>query len=107
MQDIELAVAIESVFGSVDGIYGQPNIHHALPQQGTVPGKNLVVRLMQENGLKARCAQVYRNAARKRLILPAPFLISDRGSDLVATKYQNGLKGNGIIQRGYQNEQDN
>jgi len=69
------------VFGNVDGIYGKPNIHHALQQEGTVAGKNLVARLMQENGLKARCARVYRSAARKRLILPALSLISDRGSD--------------------------
>jgi transposase InsO family protein len=170
--DIELTIAIERVFGSVDGIYGSPKIHHALQQEGIEVGRNRVARLMQENGLKARCARIYRNhaklnrfyasignaihereatgpnqiwvgdvtylwihdqwrylamildkysrkivgwslskrrnvdltlnlfkrTARKRLIQPGLYFHSDRGSEYVATKYQNWLKDNGIIQ---------
>lgn len=171
-RDIELTADIDRVFGSVDGIYGSPKIHHALQQEGTVVGKNRVARLMQENGLKARCAWIYRShakldrfyasirneiherdatgpnqiwvgdvtylwvngrwrylamildkysrkivgwslskrrnvdltlkvfkrAARRRLIQPGLYFHSDRGSEYVATKYQNWLKDNGIIQ---------
>ena len=170
-RDIELTADIERVFGSVDGIYGSPKIHHALQQEGTVVGKNRVARLMQENGLKARCARIYRShakldrfyasirneihereatgpnqiwvgdvtylwingrwrylamildkysrkivgwslskrrnvdltlnvfkrAARKRLIQPGLYFHSDRGSEYVATKYRNWLKDSGII----------
>lgn len=171
-RDIELTADIERVFGSVDGIYGSPKIHHALQQEGTVVGRNRVARLMQENDLKARCARIYRNhaklnrfyasigneirereatgpnqiwlgdvtylwinggwrylamildkysrkivgwslskrrnadltlnlfkrVARKRLAQPGLYFHSDRGSEYVATKYQNWLKDNGVIQ---------
>ena len=59
-KDIELTESIERIFGEVDGIYGSPKVHEALKQEGVVVGKNRVARLMQENGLKARCARIYR-----------------------------------------------
>ena len=58
--DVELTESIERVFGEVDGIYGSPKIHEALRQEGIIVGQNRVARLMQENGLKARCARIYR-----------------------------------------------
>ncbi len=41
---------------------------------------------------------VFKRAARRRLIQPGLYFHSDRGSEYVATKYQNWLKDNGIIQ---------
>jgi len=38
-RDIELTADIDRVFGSVDGIYGSPKIHHALHQEGIEVGK--------------------------------------------------------------------
>jgi len=57
--DIELIESIERVFGEVGGIYGSPKIHEALRQEEVIVRKNRVARLMQENGLKARCARIY------------------------------------------------
>lgn len=62
-RDVELVQQIERVFGSVDGIYGSPKVHRALKREGVVVGKNRVARLMQENGMKARCARIYRSHA--------------------------------------------
>ncbi len=59
-KDIELTKSIERIFGEVDGIYGSPKVYEALKQEGVVAGKNRVARLMHENGLKARCARIYR-----------------------------------------------
>jgi len=59
-KDIELTESIERVFGEVGGIYGSPKIHEVLKREGVVVGKNRVARLMRENGLKARCARIYR-----------------------------------------------
>lgn len=59
-RDIELTKSIEKVFGDVDGIYGSPKVHEVLKQEGEVVGQNRVARIMQESGLKARCARIYR-----------------------------------------------
>lgn len=59
-KDIELTESIERIFGEVGGIYGSPKIYESLKQEGVVVGKNRVARLMHENGLKARCARIYR-----------------------------------------------
>ena len=171
-KDIELLESIERVFGEVDGIYGSPKIVEALKQEGISVGENRVARLMQENGLKARCARIYRchkkmdrfyasignqireleatgpnqiwvgdvtylrvndewrylaviidlfsrrivgwslskkrnvdlsltafkHAAKKRLVQSGLYFHSDRGAEYVATKYQNWLKDQGVIQ---------
>jgi len=171
-KDIELLDSIERVFGEAGGIYGSPKIVEALKQEGLVVGKNRVARLMQENGLKARCSRIYRchkkidrfyasignqicervatgpnqiwvgdvtylrvndawrylavildlfsrrivgwslskkrdvelsltafkHAAKKRLVQPGLYFHSDRGAEYVATKYQNWLKKQGVIQ---------
>jgi putative transposase len=62
-KDAELMKDIERVFGEVDGIYGSPKIHEVLTQEGNGVGQNRVARLMRENGLKARCARIYRRHA--------------------------------------------
>ena len=41
---------------------------------------------------------LFKRTARKRLIQPGLYFHSDRGSEYVATKYQNWLRDNGIIQ---------
>jgi transposase InsO family protein len=41
---------------------------------------------------------LFKRTARKRLIQPGLYFHSDRGSEYVATKYQNWLKDNGVIQ---------
>jgi len=41
--------------------YGSPKMYQALKQEGYVVGENRVARLMRENGLKARCASIYRS----------------------------------------------
>jgi putative transposase len=61
--EIELTENIERVFGEYKGIYGSPKIHHVLTQEGLVVGVNRIARLMQEHGLKARCARIYRSHA--------------------------------------------
>ena len=63
LKDAELTKDIERVFGAVDGIYGSPKIHESLVQEGFGVGRNRVARLMRENGLKARCARIYRRHA--------------------------------------------
>ena len=60
-RDIELTQYIEDIFGSVDGIYGSPKVHQALKRKGILVGENRIARLMHKNGLKARCAQIYRS----------------------------------------------
>jgi len=171
-RDLELAQGIEKIFGDFDGVYGSPKIHQILLQEGVTVGKNRVARLMRENDLKARCARIYRNnakrdlfyasitnqiidlkatrpnqiwvgdvtylkvngiwrylamildkysrriigwtlskkrdadlsltvfkrAAKKRLIQSGLYFHSDRGSEYVATKYQNWLKDHDVIQ---------
>ena len=63
-KDIELTDSIEKVFGEVDGIYGSPKVHQALQREGIVVAENRVARLMQQNGLIARCARIYRSHVR-------------------------------------------
>lgn len=63
-KDIELLNGIERIFGDIDGIYGSPKMYQALKQEGYVVGENRVARLMRENGLKARCASIYRSHAK-------------------------------------------
>lgn len=62
--DIELFAGIERIFGDVDGVYGSPKMYEALKQEGYIVGENRVARLMRENGLKARCASIYRSHAK-------------------------------------------
>ena len=61
LRDLELSRGIEMLFGDSKGIYGSPKIHALLKQQGVVTSRHRVARLMQENGLKARCSRIYRN----------------------------------------------
>lgn len=66
IRDIELSADIEKLFCDIDGIYGSPKIHALLKQNDIKTGKNRVARLMQESGLKARCARIYKHTAHNR-----------------------------------------
>ena len=76
MRDIELKKDVLKLFDKYEGIYGSPKIHELLKQEGTVTGKNRIARLMQECGLKARCARIYKNNT-----------AHDRFSPVLITKY--------------------
>jgi putative transposase len=60
LEDEVLAGKIERIFHESKGTYGSPRIHQALRRSGHCVGRKRVVRLMQQGGLKARCAKVYR-----------------------------------------------
>ena len=60
-RDIELKGEVLKLFDEYNGIYGSPKIHALLQQAGVTVGKNRIARIMQECGLKARCARIYRN----------------------------------------------
>ncbi|MEO7817970.1 MAG: IS3 family transposase [Actinomycetota bacterium] len=60
LQDEKLAKQITAIFESSKGTYGSPRIHQALRQAGVSIGRKRVARLMQQEGLKARAAKIYR-----------------------------------------------
>ena len=160
------------MFGEADGLYGSPKVTKALRSEGFTVGENRIARLMRENGLVARCAQIYRRhagvnrffaqikneihdkqatgpdqicvgdvtylqvngvwrylavvmdlysrkivgwslskqrdaklsltafkqATKKRLLKAGLYFHSDRGAEYIATKYQDWLKDQGVIQ---------
>jgi len=84
------------VFDKSDGIYGSPKIHQALQREGIVVGENRIARLMQENGLRARCARIYRRHVRMDRFYAS---IKNEIKTLEATSTnQKWLKENGVIQ---------
>ncbi|MFD2095123.1 IS3 family transposase [Corallincola platygyrae] len=54
---------IKQLFETNRGVYGSPRIHAALKREGISTSRKRVARLMRENGLRARCARVYRRFA--------------------------------------------
>ena len=60
VQDDRLATRIRAIFDVSGGTYGSPRIHEALASAGIRVSRKRVVRLMQDMGLKARSAKVYR-----------------------------------------------
>lgn len=59
-KDVELLESIERVFHEVKGIFGSPKVYESLKGDGVLVGLNKVARMMREQGLKARCACIYR-----------------------------------------------
>ena len=53
-QDIELRVVIRASFDKSRRTYGSPRIHEDLLEEGHRVGRNRVIRIMQEEGIKAR-----------------------------------------------------
>ena len=60
-RDTELKEEVLKHYDQSRGIYGSPKIHALLKQFGITTGKNRIARIMQECGLKARCARIYKN----------------------------------------------
>jgi transposase InsO family protein len=60
MRDAELRSQIRQHFDDSRGIYGSPRLHALLQHQGIRVSRKRVVRLMQQDQLKARAARVYR-----------------------------------------------
>jgi putative transposase len=54
---------IRAIFEASDGTYGSPRIHAALKDAGEKVAEKRVARLMQEGGLVARIATLYRRAS--------------------------------------------
>ena len=62
MMDAELTSRIQRHFDDSRGTYGSPRIHHLLKREGIRTSPKRVVRLMQQAGLRARAARIYRRA---------------------------------------------
>lgn len=62
MRDAELLDEIRGHFHDSRGTYGSPRIHHLLRRDGIRTSPKRVVRLMQQAGLRARAARIYRRA---------------------------------------------
>jgi putative transposase len=60
-QDRVLSKHILETFQASNGTYGSPRIHRALQVQGIHISRRRVERLMQEAGLRARIARIYRS----------------------------------------------
>jgi len=54
---------MRAIFEASDGTYGSPRIHHALQTSGHRVSRRRVVRLMQQDGLRARVVRIYRGKA--------------------------------------------
>lgn len=63
-EDRRLLKRITQVHAASDGTYGSPRVHEALQQRGVHTGRKRVARLMRENRIRGRVADIYKaNAA--------------------------------------------
>ena len=62
-RDVALLRPIRAIFEASEGTYGSPRIHAALKDAGEKVAEKRVARLMQEAGLIARVAILYRRAS--------------------------------------------
>lgn len=60
IKDAELSGRIREIFEDSRGTYGSPRVHALLHRDGFKVGRRRVIRLMQQAGLKARAARIYR-----------------------------------------------
>lgn len=60
LADQRLVTRIDEIFQASGGTYGSPRIHAVLARQGVRVGRKRVVRLMRQQGMKARAARLYR-----------------------------------------------
>ena len=70
-EDSEIYSLINRVFQKHDGCYGSPKITRELRKQGVNVGQKRVARLMQEHGLRAVKARMYRTKAYKHVFQKA------------------------------------
>ena len=62
--DRRLLKRITQLHKASDGTYGSPRVHEALKQEGRAVGRRRVARIMRENRIRGRMAEIYKaNAA--------------------------------------------
>jgi putative transposase len=81
-QDERLLARIRAIFEASEGTYGSPRVHTALKNAGLHRARKRVARLMQEGGLKARVARIYRRTVGTRMFFMG---IPNRVLDLETT----------------------
>lgn len=62
-EDRALLKRITQVHRTSLGTYGSPRVHEALKQEGREVGRRRVARLMRENRLRGRVAEIYKSHA--------------------------------------------
>lgn len=67
-QDADLLEQIRSIHSDHKGRYGSPRVHGALQHRGVQVGGKRVARLMQENGLRGKAADLYRSRAGQKAL---------------------------------------
>lgn len=80
-EDRALVKRITQVHKTSKGTYGSPRVHEALRQEGRVVGRRRVARLMRENRIRGRVADIYKaNAASHAFYASVP----NRKLDVIA-----------------------
>lgn len=67
-QDANLLDAIRAIHADHEGRYGSPRVHGALRRGGIQVGGKRVARLMRENGLRGKAADLYRSRAGQKAL---------------------------------------
>lgn len=75
--DAHLATQVAAVHKRSRGTYGSPRVHAELKAKGVRVGKKRIARLMQENGIKARCKRRFRKTTDSKHTSPiAPNILA-------------------------------
>lgn len=67
-RDAELLEEIRAIHTDHEGRYGGPRVHGALQRRGVRVGGKRVARLMRENGLRGKAADLYRSRAGQKAL---------------------------------------
>jgi transposase InsO family protein len=75
--DAQLATQVAAVHKRSRGTYGSPRVHAELKAKGVRVGKKRIARLMQQNGIKARCKRRFRKTTDSKHTSPiAPNILA-------------------------------